>query len=81
MGTNITPDYMRGFLIPDLSVGLESLSPVDSVYTQQTPRAGRAIPQQLKTDMQIVTSGDQTAKITINTEQGGYPITSARYSW
>jgi hypothetical protein len=81
MGTNITPDYMRGFLIPDLSVGLESLSPVDSSYTQQTPRAGRAIPQQLKTDMQIVTSGDQTAKITINTEQGGYPSTSARYSW
>ena len=81
MGTNITPDYMRGFLIPDLSVGLESLSPVDSVYTQQTPRAGRAIPQQLKTDMQIVTSGDQTEKITINTEQGGYPSTSARYSW
>lgn len=81
MGTNITPDYMRGFLIPDLNVGLKSLSVTDSQYTQQTSRAGRAIPQQLKTDMQIVTSGSQTEKITISTEQGGYPSTNARYSW
>ena len=81
MGTNITPEYMRGFLIPDLSVNLKSVSDLDSSYSQQTSRAGRAIPQQLKTDMQIVTTGAQTEKITITTEDGGYPSTSARYSW
>lgn len=81
MGSNVTPNDLRGFLIPSKSFTLGSLWDAQSSYTQKNPRAGIPEAQQLGTNMQLKTIGEQTQDITITTQQGGVAGVNARYTW
>ena len=71
MGTNVTPDKLRGFLIPSKAVTKNSIWSAQSSFTQKNPRAGIPEPQQIGTNLQLKTIGEQTQDITITTGTGG----------
>ena len=81
MGSNVTPDNLRGFLIPSKSFSLSNIWDAQSSYTQKNPRAGIPEAQQLGTNMHLKSIGEQTQDITITTQQGGLSGIDARYSW
>ena len=81
MGTNVTPDKLRGFLIPSKAVTKNSIWSAQSSFTQKNPRAGIPEPQQIGTNLQLKTIGEQTQDITITTETGGAAGINARYTW
>ena len=69
---NVTPSYLRGFLVP-LSVGINNVWTAQSTFTTADERAGDPIPAQ-NTPMQLVAKGNQTgaSSLTIKTQQAGY---------
>lgn len=75
MGSDKTPDYMRGLLIPDPRFTFESaFDDAGSTYTQLTPRPG--VPVALdNSDMIVETSGAQSTATdyTIYTQNSGFP--------
>jgi hypothetical protein len=81
MGSNVTPNDLRGFLIPSKSFTLGSVWDAQSSYTQKNPRAGIPEAQQLGTNMQLKTIGEQAQDITVTTQQGGVAGVNARYTW
>ena len=81
MGINTTPDKLRGFLIPVKSVDRGSIWEVESNFNQKNPRAGFAEAQQMGTGLEIITSGDQTQKVIINTQEGGLAGSGADFTW
>ena len=72
MGTNTTPDYLRGFLLP-LDLSMINLWTAESVYNQQSPIAGDPVPAQTS-PMRLSATGSQTdnSSLTVKTRKGGY---------
>jgi len=81
MGSNVTPDNLRGFLVPSKAFTKDSIWTAQSSFTQKNPRAGVPEAQQVGTNMQLKTIGEQTQDITITTQLGGVSGVNARYSW
>jgi len=80
MGSDITPDNLRGFLIP-ADINHFNIWLSQSSYTQQNGRAGIAEAQQNGTGMQLMTTGDQEFGVTIKTQNGGTAGVNANYLW
>jgi len=81
MGSNITPDNMRGFLIPSSIITQENIWEGQSSYSQQNGRSGIAEAQQVGTSMNLSTTGDQEFGVTIETQNGGTPGINASFLW
>lgn len=81
MGNNVTPDHLRGFLIPSITLNHDSIWEAQSTYNQKNARAGIPEAQQIQTSMALQAIGSQDEKITIETIQGGTPGETARYYW
>ena len=77
---NITPDYLRGFLIPSISISKESLWEAQSQYTQANARAGIPEAQSDGVNLTLSSIGSQGEEITVETIQGGLPG-EARFKW
>jgi hypothetical protein len=69
---NVTPPYLRGFLVP-LSIGTNNIWNDESTFTTANERAGDPVPT-TNTPMQIVAKGQQTgdSSLTIKTHQPGF---------
>ncbi len=72
MANNVTPEYLRGFLVP-LNVGPNNIWSAQSTFTTAQQRAGTPTAAQ-NTPMQIVAKGQQTdpSSITIKTQKSGF---------
>lgn len=81
MGSNITPDNLRGFLIPSILFDKSNLWSAQSSFTQQNGRAGIPEANQIGTSMILTTIGDQTNDVTITTQNGGTAGVNASYTW
>src|SRR5210317_1523131 len=81
MSSNITPNNLRGFLIPSSTVTHENIWESQSSFTQQNGRSGVPEAQQVGTSMILSTVGDQTNPVTVMTQNGGTPGVSANYTW
>lgn len=81
MGNNITPNHLRGFLIPSITLKHDSIWDAQSTYNQKNSRAGIPEAQQIQTSMALQTIGTQEERITIETIQGGTPGETAGYYW
>lgn len=81
MGSNITPDNLRGFLIPSAVFDLESIWDAQSSFTQTGGRAGIPEASQISTSMVLSTIGDQQNDVTITTQNGGIAGVNANYTW
>lgn len=77
---NITPDYLRGFLIPSISISKENLWEAQSQYTQANARAGVPEAQSDGVNLTLSSIGSQGEEITVETIQGGLPG-EARFKW
>ena len=77
---NITPDYLRGFLIPSISISKDSLWAAQSQYTQANARAGIPEAQSEGVNLTLSSIGSQGEVIKIETIQGGLPG-EARFKW
>ena len=77
---NITPDYLRGFLIPSISISKDNLWDAQSQYTQANARAGIPEAQTEGVNLTLSSIGSQGEDITIETMQGGLPG-EARFKW
>jgi len=71
MGTNTTPDQMRGLLVPTVNITKDNIWPEQSTFTEQNPRAGLAVPSQSYTGLSLALSGSQSQDITVKTIEGG----------
>ena len=78
--SNITPDYLRGFLIPSISISKDNLWNAQSQYTQANARAGIPEAQTEGVNLTLSSIGSQGEDITIETIQGGLPG-EARFKW
>ena len=78
--SNITPDYLRGFLIPSISISKDNLWDAQSQFTQANPRAGIPEAQSEGVNLTLSSIGSQGEDITIETMQGGLPG-EARFKW
>ena len=77
---NITPDYLRGFLIPSISISKDNLWDAQSNYSQANPRSGVPEAQSQGVNLTVSSIGTQTEEITLNTIQGGLPG-DALFTW
>ena len=80
MASNITPDYLRGFLIPTISISKDNLWAAQSQYTQANSRAGVPEAQSDGVNLTLSSIGSQGEEITVETIQGGLPG-EARFKW
>ena len=72
MGSNVTPPYLRGFLVP-LNVGTDNIWIAQSTYTTAQERAGD--PRSLQdSPMQLVAKGQQSSPsdLRIETQRAGF---------
>ena len=69
---NVTPTYLRGFLVP-LALGSENVWDAQSSFTTADERAGDPIPQQ-NSAMQLIAKGRQSgaSDLTIETKSPGF---------
>lgn len=81
MGTNTTPDKMRGFIIPTVNITNDNIWDAQSTFTQQNPRAGVAKPSQAYTGLTLAMAGEQSQDITVETIEGGTPGEKASFGW
>ena len=72
MGNNVTPDYLRGFLVP-LALDQNNVWNDQSNFSTAEQRAGDPIPQQ-NTPMQLIAKGRQSgaSDLTIRTQSAGF---------
>jgi len=72
MGSNVTPQYMRGFLVP-LDVGTNNIWDAQSTFSTAQERAGDPVSLQ-NTPMQLIAKGQQSAPsdLTIETKKAGF---------
>lgn len=70
--SNVTPTYMRGFLVP-LGLGSDNVWKAQSTYSTASERAGDPIPAQ-NSPMQLVAKGQQSgnSNLTIETKSPGF---------
>lgn len=81
MGTNTTPEKMRGFIIPTVNITKDNIWPAQSTYTEKNPRAGVAKPAQSYTGLTLSMAGEQSQDITVETIEGGTPGEKASFGW
>ena len=81
MGTNTTPDKMRGLVIPTVNITKDNIWPEQSTFTQQNPRAGIAKASQPYTGLTLAMAGEQSQDITVETVEGGTPGEKASFVW
>ena len=69
---NVTPTYLRGFLVP-LALGSDNIWDAQSSFTTADERAGDPIPQQ-NSAMQLIAKGRQSgaSDLTIETKSPGF---------
>jgi len=77
---NITPDYLRGFLIPSISISKDNLWDAQSSYTQGNARAGIPEAQSAGVNLTLSSIGSQGEEIKVETIQGGLPG-EALFKW
>ena len=81
MGTNTTPDKMRGFILPTVNITSDNIWTAQSTFSQQNPRAGVAKPVQSFTGLTLAMAGEQSESITVETIEGGTPGEKASFGW
>jgi len=81
MSNNVTPDYLRGFILP-LDVTTENIWQSQTSITQQNPTAGDPQPQQ-SSQMRILSSGNQsqTGDLSIVTRKAGSAGFGSRFTF
>ena len=69
---NVTPTYLRGFLVP-LALGFENVWDAQSTFSTAEERAGDPVPQQ-NSAMQLIAKGRQSgdSDLTIETKSPGF---------
>ena len=81
MGINLTPDKMRGFLIPTANITKSNIWSAQSTFTQMNSRAGVAKASQPYTGLTLSMAGEQSQDITVETVEGGTPGEKASFVW
>ena len=71
MGNNVTPDFLRGFIIP-MNLGTDNIWQSETTISQQNPTAGDPIPQQTS-KMRVLSNGLQSdsGNLSIVTRKAG----------
>ena len=77
---NITPNNLRGFLIPYIGIAKDALWTAQSTFSQANPRSGIPEAQNIGTGLVLSTIGTQEEKITVKTTEGGIP-SEAQFTW
>jgi len=81
MATNITPDRMRGLIVPTANITKDSIWGAQSSFTEMNPRAGVAKATQPFTGLVLEMAGEQSEQITVETVQGGLPGNGSAFKW
>ena len=81
MGNNVTPNYIRGFILP-LDVGKDNIWYDETTITQQNPTAGDPVPEQ-SSKMRLLATGNQSdnGDISIVTRKGGSSGFGSRFTF
>ncbi len=81
MGNNVTPNYIRGFLLP-LDVGPSNIWTAQSSFTQEGSTAGNPSPAQAS-KMRLLATGEQSnnGNLTIVTRKAGSSGFGARFTF
>jgi len=77
---NITPDNMRGILIPYIGIKKSALWDAQSNFTQANPRSGIPEAQNIGTGLVLSAIGSQGEDIEVETIEGGIPG-EAQFKW
>ena len=77
---NVTPDYLRGLLIPKAQITKDNIWRGESSFTQANPRAGIPKPRQIDTGLVLSCVGSQDDNYNVETTRGGLPG-SAGFIW
>jgi hypothetical protein len=77
--SNITPDKMRGLLVPTVNITKDNIWPAQANFTEMNPRAGVPKPQQQSTGLVVECTGSQDETIVITTQDGGTPGEKATF--
>lgn len=78
---NITPDKMRGLIIPTANISQKNIWKAESSFTEMNPRAGLPKADQDYTNLVLETAGTQIEEIKVETVQGGTPGSGAAFMW
>lgn len=81
MSNNVTPDYIRGFLVPH-DIDQNNINATDSNYTQAGNRAGDPIPQQASS-LVLRATGEQSSgsDLQIKTVKSGHAGAKGEFVW
>ena len=79
--SNITPNNIRGLLIPTSNITQKNIWKNESSFTEQNPRAGVARPDQPYTGLVLQCTGTQKEEIKVETLDGGLPGSGASFLW
>jgi hypothetical protein len=81
MGNNVTPDFLRGFIIP-MELGSANIWQSETTITQQNPSAGDPVPQQTS-KMRVLSNGVQsdTGNLSIVTRKAGSAGFGSRFTF
>ena len=81
MGNNVTPEYIRGFILP-LDVGVDNIWQDETTISQQNPSAGDPIPQQ-PSKMRVLATGNQSdgGDLSIVTRKAGSAGYGSRFTF
>ena len=81
MGNNVTPEYIRGFIVP-LDVGVDNIWQSETTISQQNPSAGDPIPQQ-SSKMRLLATGNQSdsGNLSIVTRKAGSAGFGSRFTF
>jgi len=78
---NITPNNIRGLVVPTSTITQKNIWKAQSSFTEQNPRAGIAKADQPYTGLVLQTSGVQEEQYQIETMDGGLPGAGASFKW
>ena len=79
--SNITPDKMRGLVVPISTVSEQNIWTAQSTFSQKNPRAGIPAPAQDGTSLVLTCAGSQAETIKVTTKEGGVPGKTATFIW
>ena len=81
MGNNVTPEYIRGFILP-LDVGVDNIWESETTISQQNPSAGDPVPQQ-SSKMRLLATGiqDDDGDLSIVTRKAGSAGYGSRFTF
>lgn len=81
MGNNVTPEFIRGFIVP-LDLGVDNIWQSETTISQQNPSAGDPIPQQ-SSKMRLLATGNQSdsGDLSIVTRKAGSAGYGSRFTF